>query len=268
MFGLAGTFVGWRLSCLRSRWWLAGYLGPLFIILLCGAAFRHRALELIAPFSWLVSGRREYVVLAFCGAMLFGVLLPKLRLRRQRALLGILIAVIVLVQAAWPFLAPVFNKAKLAALTTTFDGDGVCLQNTSYTCGPAAAVTALKQLGIAADEGELAILCGTTDSTGTPPDVLTERLNFRFHGAGLQAVHRAFRSTSGLHGQTPALAWVRFAFLTDHVVAVLEVTSEAVVLGDPFRGKRVLTHGEFEREWRFVGVTLRRANDSSVRNRD
>lgn len=254
--GIVGTVAGGWFSRRPSRWWWIGYLAPLAIVLLCGATFRHPALAFVAPFSWLTAGRREFVVLAFCGAMVFGAVLPRLRLRRQRIGVALLVAVIVLAEAAWPFLAPAFNRAQLAGLVTRFDADGICLQNTDYTCGPAAAVTALKQLGIRAEEGELAILCGTTASTGTPADILAGRLNERFRADELRATQRAFRSVDELRGQTPFLAWVKFAFLADHVVAVLEVTPERVVVGDPFRGRRVLTPVEFEAEWRFVGVTL------------
>jgi predicted double-glycine peptidase len=249
--------VGRRLSRLPSGWWLIGYLVPLVAVLLCGAAFRYPPLELVVPFAWLMGGRREYLVLAFGGAMVFGTLLPRLRLRRQRTVLGVLVAVIVLIEAAWPFLAPAFNRRHLASLVTQFDGDGVCIQNTDYTCGPAATVTVLKEVGVRADEGELAILFGTTSSTGSPADTVAARLTERFRAADLRAELRAFRSVEELRGQTPMLAWMKFAFLTDHVVAVLEVGPERVVVGDPFRGRRVLTPAEFESEWRFVGVVFR-----------
>lgn len=255
--GFAGAVAGRRLSRLPSRWWLVGYLVPLVAVLMCGVAFRHRPLELVAPFSWLTGGRREYLVLAFGGAMLFGTVLPRLRLRRQRTFVSLLVAVIVLVEAVWPFLAPAFNRRQLASLVTKFDGDGVCTQNTDYTCGPAATVTVLKELGYRAEEGELAILFDTTSSTGTPADIVAGRLNARFGDKGLRATHRAFRSVEELRGQTPMLAWVKFGLLADHVVAVLDVAPERVVVGDPFRGRRVLSPAEFETEWRFVGVTLR-----------
>lgn len=256
--GIVGFAAGWRCSQFPSRWWWSGYLVPLVAILLCGAAFRHRPLELVAPFSWLTAGHREYFVLAAGGAMVLGALLPRLRFRRERALMSVLVATLVLVEAAWPLLAPAFRRRALAELITRFDADDICLQNTDHTCGPAATVTALRALGLVADEGELAILFGTTASTGTPADIVADRLNARFGRAQLRATHRAFRSAGELIGRAPALAWVRFDFLTDHVVAVLDATTNHVVLGDPFRGRRVLTPAEFEQEWRWVAVTLER----------
>lgn len=260
VMGVAGGGLGGWCSRRPGRWWLAAYFLPLVAVLMCGATFRYRPLELMPPFSWLTAGRREYVVLAFCGSMVFGALLPRLRDRRQRRMVWLLVAIIVLVEAAWPFLAPAFNRARLAALVTRVDTDGVCLQSTDYTCGPAAAVTALRRLNFAAEEGELAILFSTTASTGTPADVAAARLNAHYGEAGLEARHETFASVAELRGRTPSLAWMKFALLMDHVVAVLEVTEDAVVVADPFRGKRRLSHREFERDWRYVAVTLSRAD--------
>lgn len=103
--GAAGAGLGGWCSRRPGRWWLTAYLLPLVAVLLCGATFRYRSLELTAPFSWLTAGRREYVVLAFCGSMVFGALVPRLRDRQQRRMVWCLVAVIVLVEAAWPFLA-------------------------------------------------------------------------------------------------------------------------------------------------------------------
>jgi hypothetical protein len=57
------------------------------------------------------------------------------------------------VVAIVPFLAPAFNRGYLAGLKTRIDADGVCRQSSEYTCGPAAAVTALRKLGLPAEEG-------------------------------------------------------------------------------------------------------------------
>jgi hypothetical protein len=45
---------------------------------------------------------------------------------------------------------------------------------------------------------------------------------------------------------------------------VLDVTSDRIVLGDPFRGRRELAFEQFAAEWRFIGVTLRREETGST----
>ena len=46
------------------------------------------------------------------------------------------------------------------------------MQSNGYNCGPAAAVTALRRLGLPAEEGELAILAHTSSAAGTSCDTL------------------------------------------------------------------------------------------------
>ena len=45
----------------------------------------------------------------------------------------------------------------------------------------------------------------------------------------------------------------------DHYVAVLDVDDQCVTVGDPLNGKRTMTVAVFARQWRFVGVALRRS---------
>ena len=51
---------------------------------------------------------------------------------------------------------------------------------------------------------------------------------------------------------------MKYAFLLDHYATVLEVTDETITVGDPLTGKATLTHDEFARKWRFVGVVVKR----------
>jgi ABC-type bacteriocin/lantibiotic exporter with double-glycine peptidase domain len=157
-----------------------------------------------------------------------------------------------------PFLAPAFYLKKLAALQTHVDSEGVCRQNTDYTCGPAAAVTALRRLGFPAEEGELAVRCRTNPFSGTAPDVLCEVLRERYGPLGLRCQYRPFASIDELKQAGLTLAVVKFGWLVDHYVTVLEVTDQAVVVGDPLAGRVTLSHQEFAARWRKVGVVLGR----------
>jgi len=192
--------------------------------------------------------------------------LSRLRLPRDRAATGLLMVWVVLQVAVWPFLAPAFNGDKLASLKTRIDSDGVCLQNTDYTCGPAAAVTALRGLDFRAEEGEIAILCKTSAAMGTPPDILCRALQNRYGPDGLNCDYRPFKSVSELKRTGYTLALMKFAFLLDHYVTVLKVDDQNVTVGDPLNGKRTVTQAEFARQWRFVGVTLKRDAQEVTRN--
>jgi len=101
----------------------------------------------------MLMGRKKFAVLAFVTTLILTTPLSRLPQKRDRALISYLMAAIVFLVSVWPFLTPAFNRNQLAGLQTRINGDGVCLQNTDYTCGPAAAVTALRKLGLPAREG-------------------------------------------------------------------------------------------------------------------
>lgn len=61
-------------------------------------------------------------------------------------------------------------------------------------------------------------------------------------------------SEGGAKGIT--LAVIRFGFLVDHYVAVLEVHPQHLVLGDPAVGRRVVARDEFLKDWKRMGVTI------------
>jgi hypothetical protein len=257
----AGAWLGHWFSRLPKPYWLLGYFIPLAIIAMIGMAYHWRGLELSPPFSWLMAGRRELVLTALLGTVILTTPLSRLPRPRDRAALRLFIVVLVLLVCAWPFLAPAFNRATLAAMRTRIDADGICRQNTDYTCGPAAAVTALRKLGLPAEEGELAQLAHTTTAMGTPPDILCETLRRRYGGQGLACEYRAFRSVAELRQPGYTLAVIKFGLLVDHYVTVLSVDDHTITVGDPFRGKETLSHDQFARKWRQVGVVLNRKRD-------
>jgi hypothetical protein len=129
---------------------------------------------------------------------------------------------------------------------------------TPITCGPAAAVTGLRKLGLPAEEGQIAIASYTSSETGTPPDILAETLQTEYGKDGLTAEYRTFKNISELKQAGLTLAVVKFGFMVDHWVTVLEVTDSQVIVGDPLNGLEKLTYAEFQRKWRFEGIVLKR----------
>jgi len=253
----AGAVLGLQASRWRKPWWLVAYLLPLALILAIVLARRLPRLEFVAPTAWLMAGRTEFIAFGFAVPVLFGTLIPRLRRKRERLLLWVLVCTYVIAQSALPFLLPAFSQGSLAAIETTVDGDGVCLQSTGYTCGAASAVTALRQLGIEADEGELAVLSHTS-RMGTAPDLLCAAINRRFSEQGVRAECCWFASIGDLRGKEPVMAAVRYRFLIDHFVTVLSVTDSEVVIGDPLIGREELSYDEFSDRWRRYGIVLAR----------
>lgn len=258
LLSVAGAGAGAWFSRLPKPWWLLGYFMPLLAILAYGAARLEPSLALIPPVSWLMTGRVKFAAIGFLVAMVLTTPLVKLPRRRERLAVGLVIAVAVLAESVWPFLAPAFNRQALAGLVTFVDAQGVCLQRTDYTCGPAAAVTALRKLGFPAEEGRIAMLAHTTAATGTEPDVLAETLQQEYGPAGLVCEYRVFHDVSELRANTPTLAVIKFNWMVDHFVTVLGVAGTNVTVGDPLTGLTTLSAKEFQQKWRCTGVVLKR----------
>jgi hypothetical protein len=255
---LTGVALGIWFSRLRHPLWLLGYFIPLGIILIYGIAIHFPSMSFTPPISWMMMGRKKFALLGFIAAMVLTTPLSRLPLKRDRIVISILMTSIIFFVSVWPFLAPAFNRRELAALQTRIGGDGICRQNTGYTCGPAAAVTALRQLGFPADEGQLAILSFTSSMTGTPPDILAEVLQKKYGKDGLLVQYRTFKNISELKNAGLTLAIVKFGFMVDHYLTVLEVTDSEVIVGDPLNGLDRISYAEFESQWRHVGIVLKR----------
>ncbi|MHC4131877.1 MAG: cysteine peptidase family C39 domain-containing protein [Planctomycetota bacterium] len=158
-----------------------------------------------------------------------------------------------------PFLSPALVKDDLSGLKNIIDAEGICYQSMDYTCGPAAAVTALTKLGLQADEGRIAVLAHSNPVIGTLPSSLCNALEKLYEDKGLKCRYRYFDSVNQLQQYQLALVTVKDTFLSDHCVAVLEITDDHVVIADPMDGKKIITLDEFESAWRCSGIVLERA---------
>ena len=206
----------------------------------------------------MLIGRKKFAVLGFIAALVLTTPLSRLPQKRDRLVVSILMVALILFTSVWPMLAPAFNRNQLSTLKTRINGEGVCMQNTEYTCGPAAAVTALRKLGLPAEEGQLAIASLTSSETGTPADILAEALQENYGKDGLVAEYRTFKNISELKQAGLTLAVVKFGFMVDHWVTVFEVTDSQVIIGDPLNGIDKISHKDFLEKWRFEGIVLKR----------
>jgi predicted double-glycine peptidase len=156
-------------------------------------------------------------------------------------------------------LAAAASRGQLAAVSTRIDGDGVCLQSTEYTCGPASAVTVLRRLGLTAEEGELALLARSSKVTGTPADVLATMLNERFGRDGIEAQYREFGSLDELGKAGLTMVVIKYGLLMDHWLTVLDINDRELVVANPLTGVERMPRGQFLAKWRHVGVVVKRA---------
>jgi len=264
LVAVLGILVGRVFSRFRRPCWTLGYFVPLALLAMLVIARCNGSLAFVAPFSWMMAGRTKFIILALVVTM--GLTTPLSRLPRkfEKFTVCILMTVVVVWFSVLPFLVPALIKDGLSNLRTIVDSSGVCFQSRSYTCGPAAAVTALRKLGLPAEEGEIAVLSHTSPVIGTLPDSLRAALQNRYGADGLKSQYRHFNSVAQLRDAGVTLAVVKDAFLLDHCVAVLEVSDEMVTIADPALGKRLMSHEQFEKIWRFSGIVLKRDFAESI----
>lgn len=258
LLALSGAAAGKMFSCSRKSIRVWGYILPFVLIVIILLTKYNSSLAFVPPFSWLTAGRIKYVVISMVITVGLTTPLPLLPYKIEKIVTCILMVVLVTCCSILPFLVPVLIKTDLTKLETRFDSNGICRQTKKYTCGPAAAVTALNRLGLNAQEGEIAVLSYTSPLTGTLPRCLNEALNNRYNAEGLLSQYRNFDSVSQLKDDGFTLAVIRDAFMLDHCVTVLDVSETSVTFADPAIGIRSIPLDQFEKIWRFSGIVLKR----------
>jgi predicted double-glycine peptidase len=154
------------------------------------------------------------------------------------------------------FLGPALCRPALAKLTTNLDRNGICHQTTGYTCGPAAAVTALRRIGFSAEEGDLALRAHCSLFTGTDPSDLAAAIDGRFGPSGARAQSRPMETLAQLAQAGLALTVIKLDGNLDHWVVVLEMDEHKVHFADPMQGLRVQSRAEFERVWEHETIRI------------
>ncbi len=261
VFALACVFawIGYKITQRKSKAWIISFcvLFPpvIFVILLN----RVPTMVYSSVFSKLAQGRLEFVIMAICLPCIFGLLVPRLPIKRQQIVVAIFAAIGTSYFVIVPFLDPVFLYVKMKG-TDTWIENGVCIQTTNSTCGAASAVTALRQLGIEAQERELALAASTTRSWGTSEHMLAKAIKRKYRDVGIHCSVKVFDEPEQLKNCCPVIAIVKYRPMVDHYVAVLDVDDKKVLIGDPLSGRVQLTHKEFVEKWRKIGIIVRKAS--------
>ncbi len=264
LVALFGVFLGRVFSGLRKSYWVLGYFLPFSLVLIMVLTRYNNELHFVRPFTWIVAGRIKFIVLSFAVTMGLTVPLSRLPRKIEKVLVCFLMVGVVIWYSVLPFLVPALIKDHLSNIQTRLSSNGVCFQSTDYTCGPAAAVTALGKLGLSAEEGEIAVLSHTSPVAGTLPACLSSALNNRYGPAGLRCKYRRFDSIEQLKNAGLTLAMVKDSFLLDHCLAVLEVSDDTVTVADPMAGMMSIPHKQFRKIWRFSGIVLERDRSQSI----
>lgn len=214
--------------------------------------------------DWVSASRSKFLLIGF--AVCFGMLGPLHYLNRpwkKNLTFSVLMGFLVLFIGI-PFLGPALLNHRIRTLDTFIDSDGICRQSTSFTCGPAAAVTALKQIGLDASEAQIARVSGTIPAIGTGMWDLYQGLRKLYPPDELQCRYFRSESLEGLPSGQPVLVVMQETFWMDHCVVVLRFTDTSVTIADPTNGLRILPRRLFETFWRKTAIILRRPDFQSA----
>ncbi len=137
--------------------------------------------------------------------------------------------------------------------------EGVCLQTSESSCGPACAATLLWRDGKTATEEQIA-RASFTSRNGTENWYLARTL--RRYGMQVQF---ALASDSKSTWPVPSIAGVRLPASgnTGHFITVLDRTGDSYVIGDPLEGKIVRSQSELRDAYEFTGFFLLVSTDAT-----
>jgi hypothetical protein len=126
--------------------------------------------------------------------------------------------------------------------------NGVFLQSSGATCGPACAATILKYYGIPATEQEIAKECYTYVG-GTEIWYIVRAL----HKRGMTCKFQ-IQKEKPLTLPYPAIAGIDIG--AGHFITILNKTGDSYTLGDPLVGKKVIDESDIRRRINFTGFFL------------
>jgi Peptidase C39 family len=241
-----GRFVGGQVVSRTGRLW-AALVGSALAI--PGLLFVFYYLHIFDNAVWFYSFRAlPYSELSACG---LGFVAGILNSWFQPQTLGekSLCPGVLLLFTLIPFIKPVLTPIDIDHLQDRFE-NGVVLQSTFSTCGPASAATILRNLGQAVSEKELARESFTSRG-GTENWYLARALRRR----GFDV---AFQVQPANNGSIPitAIAGVVLRGGAGHFIAILSDSGGQVTIADPLNGKHVITKADLTTYYNFTGFFM------------
>ncbi len=235
---------------------MAAAFGIILLILLARLSVLWPYLPPLRP---IAAGRLRFILLTF--AVTIGLTAPLSQLRSiiSRFTTCVLMSIFIAILITLPFMGPALVQGDLSCIPTQIDVDGVCRQSQPFTCGPAAAVTALKYFGMDTTEGQLAVAARTSPVIGTSPWNLYRVLKDNYSSQGLRCRFSYLDSLDAIPADSVTLVVVRDATMLDHCVAVMSYTDETVTVADPMEGLVYIPRIQFAQQWRNCGIILQRS---------
>jgi len=235
---------------------LVVYLGLLFL------ALNLPQMQLL-PLEWRVYGMQvtwtlmRVLLLGFCGLALRVSWQTARKQVGAIALLGVLgLGSFTLAEAH--FLAPIH-----ASLSDNLQPNGVFKQSSTSSCAPAAMATVLRQWGLEATESGVAKLAKTSLLGTSMPQLIVAVRSLGLDGLELSPTWEQMQQMNR-PGVLSVWSMIGPRKLP-HAVALLAMTPEFVVIGDPAHGKLYqLTEEQLTRIWRQEYVPVFRPGETTL----
>ena len=247
---VGGFWLGWRFSRRLGKQAVV-VLGLILAIFVGLAVSADSLLPASLILRWQAFEFSDFgleTLLGFCIPIV-GVLVAEVITHRAVRLLVLALVGAALFQEVWfGILDALVTRAELSHLKTSFPSPGICKQTTGYTCGPAAAVTALRRLGFAAEEGTLAIAAETGRHYGTDEFRLARTMNET--GQGLNCHVADFKSVDELRNRPPVLVIITLEGSLAHYIVVLAFDGKSARVADPLAGDIArMSREALEKNW-------------------
>lgn len=211
---------------------------------------------LFGALDWITVSRFKFLILA--AAVTFGLSGSLSHLARSWQRCGVLAAMLffLYIFIGLPFLLPALLQDQMRTLPLLLDERGLCMQSRSYTCGPAAAVSALSRLGISSREGLLAVESRTAPLIGTGMWDLYRALERICERENVSCRYERPADLEQLPPGAVCLVSLRQSPITSHCVAVFKVDDIAVTCADPAVGLLRIARPSFEAQWSRTAIIL------------
>lgn len=160
-----------------------------------------------------------------------------------------LIPLLMVIGLSVPYLKLIYRPLSPQVLKNQWQ-NGVCIQSTTSTCGPASLATLLKQFGQEADEAEIARKCYASQ-TGTENWYMVRYLRNR----GVKADY-VLNDGSSIPIKT-GVAGVKLKSGVGHFIAILHKDKDGqLTFADPLYGKETQSGDTIMKQYQFTGFFI------------
>jgi len=251
----ASGILGWLVGRMGRRWVIGFMVPPMALILfrVWTGYFPGLAFPWIPdPDLWAVS---EPFLVEVSALFLLAAATPHVQHRRKQLGLGLLAAAVSVLAIVKALAYPMTD---FSSLKNEVNRNGVTVQTSQWSCGPAAGATITRILGGETTEKALARACPGSSITGTTPFQMRRGLTriLQKQGFSTELIVESLSIDDLRNRATPFLAVTKFSPLVDHWVVVIGADRERVKFADPADGAiESLSNEAFNRRWK--GYILR-----------